>query len=168
MIRAMQATDAPAIVDLWAALVAQHRQLTTDLPEAAPNGAARYVKRLIQRLDDLDTRILVAEAEGQVVGFALGMMVDFMPDIFSMEPCGYLSDIYVHPAYRHQGVGRRLMEAMLGWFRDKRAAYIELSVAVHNAEAIAFWKALGGREVMVRMRIDVQGEADDQPAVSTG
>ena len=155
MIRLMKPTDAPAIVELWSALVAYHRELTTDLPAAAVNGAARYAKRLIQRLDDPFTHILVAEDEDRVIGFALGTIVDLLPDIFNVEPGGYLADIFIAPAYRHQGLGRELIEQMINWFREQQVHYIELSVAVQNEQAIAFWKAVGGREVMLRMRIDV-------------
>ncbi len=155
MIRLMKPMDAPAIVGLWSSLVAYHRELTTDLPAAAPNGAARYAKRLIQRLDDPFCHILVVEDQSRVIGFALGMIVELLPDMFDMEPGGYLSDIFIDPAYRHRGLGRELMEHMLIWFREQQVRYIELSVAVHNDEAIAFWKAIGGREVMLRMRIDV-------------
>lgn len=155
MIRLMKPTDAPAIVELWSALVAYHRELTTDLPAAAVNGAARYAKRLIQRLDDPFTHILVAEDEDRVIGFALGTIVDLLPDIFNVEPGGYLADIFIAPAYRHQGLGRELIEEMINWFREQQVHYIELSVAVQNEQAIAFWKAVGGREVMLRMRIDV-------------
>ncbi len=155
MIRLMKPTDAPAIVELWSALVAYHRELTTDLPAAAVNGAARYAKRLIQRLDDPFTHILVAEDEDRVIGFALGTIVDLLPDIFNVEPGGYLADIFIDPAYRHQGLGRELIEQMINWFREQQVHYIELSVAVQNKQAIAFWKAVGGREVMLRMRIDV-------------
>ncbi|HUN05596.1 MAG TPA: GNAT family N-acetyltransferase [Aggregatilineales bacterium] len=151
----MKPTDAPAIVELWSALVAYHRELTTDLPAAAVNGAARYAKRLIQRLDDPFTHILVAEDEDRVIGFALGTIVDLLPDIFNVEPGGYLADIFIDPAYRHQGLGRELIEQMINWFREQQVHYIELSVAVQNKQAIAFWKAVGGREVMLRMRIDV-------------
>jgi ribosomal protein S18 acetylase RimI-like enzyme len=168
MIRLMKPTDAPAILGLWSSLVAHHRQITTDLPAAAPNGAARYTKRLIQRLDDPFTRILVAEEDGRVVGFALGTILDLLPDIFDIEPGGYLADIFVDPAWRKRGVGRALVEAMLQWFHEQQVRYIELSVAVRNAEAIAFWKSVGGREVMLRMRIDVKGVADDPSTVSTG
>jgi len=129
MIRLMKPTDAPAIVELWSALVAYHRELTTDLPAAAVNGAARYAKRLIQRLDDPFTHILVAEDEDRVIGFALGTIVDLLPDIFNVEPGGYLTDIFIDPAYRHQGLGRELIEQMINWFREQQVHYIELSVA---------------------------------------
>lgn len=155
MIRLMKPTDAPAIVELWSSLVAYHRELTSDLPAAAANGGARYAKRLIQRLDDPFTHILVAEDEGRVIGFALGMIVDLLPDIFDVEPGGYLADLFIDSSYRHRGLGRELIEQMINWFREQQIRYIELSVAVQNEQAIAFWKAVGGREVMLRMRIDV-------------
>lgn len=72
LIRRVKASDAPVLMHLWRDLVEYHRTLSSDWPGIAPNGAARYAKRIIQHLDDAQTCALVAEVEGKVVGFALG------------------------------------------------------------------------------------------------
>ncbi len=155
-IREASAKDADAIADLWQQLVDYHRQLDRDMPGAAFNGAKRYARRLVQRLDDPYTRAFVAEYDGQVIGFVLGMIVDLMADIFDQEPGGFLADIYVHPDFRRSGVGRQLVAALAAWFREQRLDHFDWHVAVKNEEGRAFWRAVGGREVMVRMRADVK------------
>lgn len=155
MIRPVTTADAPYIADLWAALVAYHQALDADLPGAAPNGAARYAKRLVQKLDDPATCALVAEEEGRVVGYIMGMIVDLMPDMFAQEAGGFLADIYVDPAYRRNGIGRALVVALQEWFRARQVTHFDWYVAAANTEGLAFWRSMGGREVMVRMRADL-------------
>lgn len=158
-IRLVTADDADAIAGLWQQLVDYHRQLDPDLPGAAHGGAKRYARRLGQRLDDSYTRALVAEHEGRIVGFVLGMIVDLMADIFDQEPGGFLADIYVVPDYRRRGVGRMLVAALTDWFRQQQVYHFDWQVAVKNEEGLAFWRSIGGRGVMVRMRADLRDSA---------
>jgi GNAT superfamily N-acetyltransferase len=152
MIRPATIKDGDAIERLWRHLVEYHVHLDNNLPGEARNGARRYARRLVERLDDTQTHTLVAEENGQVVGFALGAIVDLIPDVFDQEPSGFLADIYVDEAYRGQGIGRALVEAMTDWFRKQGVRYFEWNVAARNPDARAFWQAVGGQDVMVRMR----------------
>lgn len=155
-IRQVTVDDADAVADLWQQLVEYHQALDPDLPGAAHSGAKRYARRLIQRLDDPYTRAFVAEFDGQIVGFVLGMVVDLMADIFDEVPGGFLADIYVRPDFRHKGVGRMLVKALSDWFRQKQVRYFDWNVAVKNEEGRAFWREMGGRDVMIRMRADLE------------
>jgi ribosomal protein S18 acetylase RimI-like enzyme len=154
-IRLMTADDTDAVAEMWLALVAYHRGLSPDLPDAVPGGEHRYIRRLLERLEDPTTCVLVAEHDHQVVGYILGMVVDLMQDIFEQQPGGFLADIYVEPDYRRRGVGGALVGALRAWFRQQDITFFDWHVATHNPEGLAFWKAVGGREVMLRMRADV-------------
>jgi ribosomal protein S18 acetylase RimI-like enzyme len=154
-IRPVIAADAPAIAELWGSLVTYHQALDDALPGAAPNGSGRYTKRLLQHLDDQYTRAFIAEVDGKVIGFILGMVVDLLPDIFAQEPGGFLADIYVETAYRRHGIGRQLVESLMSWFQEQGVTHFDFHVAAHNPEAIAFWHSIGGREVMIRMRANL-------------
>lgn len=160
VIRAFTKADADVLGEMWQDLVAYHQQLSADLPSAARGGHHRYVRRLLDRLDDPYTCTLVAELDGQVVGFVLGMIVDLVPDIFEQPPSGFLADIYVEPAARRHGVGRRLVAALTGWFYQCGVKSYDWHVASDNPAGRAFWHSVGGREVMVRMRADVEGTDD--------
>ena len=158
VIRPVAAADAPAIAELWESLVVYHQALDEALPGAAPNGAGRYTKRLLQHLDDDYTRAFVAESDGKIVGFILGMIVDLLPDIFAQEPGGFLADIYVDTNYRRCGIGRSLVESLIRWFREHGVTHFDWHVAAHNPDAVAFWHSMGGREVMFRMRATLREE----------
>ncbi len=152
IIRPAAPQDIDAVAQLWQALVGYHREIDSDLPPAAPNGAVRYARRLMDRLEDPMTSVLVAESDGQVVGYVLGMVVDLVPEMFSQSPSGFLADIYVDADYRRLGVGRALVEHLTAWFREKGLRYYEWHVAARNEAALEFWRKVGGRDVMLRMR----------------
>lgn len=151
--------DVDTIARLWDALVAYHRELDASLPPAAPQGARRYARRLIDRLDDSMSRVLVAEVDGRVVGYVLGVIVDLAPEMFAQEPSGFLADLYVEQPFRRLGLGRGLVVELASWFGEKGVRYFEWHVAARNEESVAFWRSLGGREVMLRMRVDLDTDA---------
>lgn len=157
VIRAAQPRDIDAIAHLWEALVAFHRELDVELPPAAPNGALRYARRLIDHLDDPTARVLVAEVDGVVVGYTLGVVVDLAPEMFEQEASGFLADIFVDARYRRHGLGRALVHALGDWFRERGLRYFEWHAAARNSAGIAFWESMGGRSVMLRMRADLTG-----------
>lgn len=165
IVRPFQERDVEAVAGLWQALVVYHQALDANLPGAAPNGAQVYGQRLCDHLSDPYTCIRVAEADSQVVGFVLGMIVDLLPDIFTQEPAGFLADIYVDTTYRRRGVGRALVAELRRWFAQHQIAYFDWHVAAHNPEGIAFWRAMGGQDVMVRMRASAKDTHDDGLAV---
>lgn len=158
VIRAAVAADLDAVGALWQQLVDYHVQVDGRLPLAVANGGQRYARRLYDKLDDPYARLLVADANGTVIGFVLGMIVDLAPDMFEQEVSGFLADIYVAAEYRQRGVGRKLVRALEAWFGERGVRHYEWHVAAQNRDAVAFWQALGGEAVMVRMRTDMNGD----------
>lgn len=161
MIRAATAADTPAIGHLWEKLVDYHRALNPDLPRAAPGGARLYARNLISRLHDTHTGVFVAEDDSHLIGYVLGVVVDLVPEMFEQEAGGFLADIYVEEEYRGRGVGRALVDALVDWFRQRGLSHFEWHVASSNEAGLAFWQALNGRALMIRMRADITQEEDD-------
>ena len=155
IIRLLRAGDVDTVAQLWAALVEYHRGLDVSLPPAAPQGAKRYARRLTDRIEDPMSRVLVAEADGKIVGYVLGVIVDLAPEMFAQEASGFLADIFVDEAYRHAGIGTALVDNLSAWFKEKGLRYFEWHVAARNTESLAFWQSIGGREVMLRMRTEL-------------
>lgn len=152
MIRPLTVHDADAVAHLWQQLVEYHRQLDEAMPYPAPYGAQRYARRLVDLIHDTHQQVYVAEEDGQVVGYVLGVLVDLLPEIFDQEKAGFLADIFVAPEYRRCGIGRELVEAIKGWFVSIGVTHFEWYVASKNIPGIAFWRSVGGRDVMIRMR----------------
>lgn len=156
MIRPAVASDSVAIGKLWEKLVAYHQALDMDMPRATAQGASLYARSLSDRLDDSHTRVFVAEEDGRVVGYVLGVVVDLLPEMFEQEAGGFLADIFVEDAYRGRGIGTALVDTLVDWFRQKGLRHYEWHVAANNTEALAFWEKVGGRNWQIRMRASIK------------
>jgi ribosomal protein S18 acetylase RimI-like enzyme len=158
LIRAATAADAPVIGKMWIELVAYHRKLDDRMPVAAPDGAARYASRIESSLDDTHTKVLVAEDNGKLIGYVMGVLVDLMPETFEGERGGFLADIFVQPEQRHKGIGKALVDALRRWFLARGIDHLEWYVASANTDGIAFWRSVGGSDVMLRMRAPTKSD----------
>lgn len=155
-IRLAREEDVPAIGQMWEKLALFHNMLDDALPPAARGGGKVYARRLISRLGDQQTRVFVAEHDGRLVGYALAVIVDVIPDMFVQENSGFLADIYVEDEFRRQGVGRALVAAVTEWLSGHGIRSFEWHVAEHNEAGLRFWESLGGRRVMTRMRAETE------------
>lgn len=156
-IRLADENDIAPIGVMWEKLALFHNMLDSALPPAARGGGKVYARRLQSRLSDAQTRVVVAEDEGVLVGYALAVIVDVIPDMFIQENnTGFLADIFVEDAYRRQGVGRLLAKAVTDWFVESGVHTYEWYVAEHNEAGKRFWESVGGRRVMVRMRAETE------------
>ena len=89
-----------------------------------------------------DWCVLVAEADGQVMGMMIGSVRNPYP-VFQQERHGFIADASVAPDARRSGVGRALFEALKVWFREKGVSYIQLEAGHNNPTSQAFWQAMG-------------------------
>lgn len=92
-------------------------------------------------------RVLLAELEGRVVGYAL-----FHPSWSSEvgEPGFYLYDLYVQPSARGHGIGRALLAALARTARDEGRTFLWWSSKAWNHGAQAFYRGLGAVEEPVK------------------
>lgn len=138
---------------LWHKLAIYHQQLDERLPKPASDGDVLYANRMMSLLNDPYHQLLVAEHDGLLVGFVLGMIADYMSDIFLPETTGFLADIFVDEAYRGVGVGTKLVSELSLWFKSRGVTSMEWYVASANAPARAFWEHLGGKSLIIRMHL---------------
>ena len=161
IIRPIREDEALVVGALWLELVEYHLQLDTAMPMPAEDGAQRYAHRVRNRIDDPYTQTFVAELDGEIVGYVMGVVVDMLPEMFVTENGGFLADIYVRDSHRGKGVGRALVAALKDWFRGRGIEHFEWYVASANTEGIAFWRAVNGRDVMLRMRAATSSEPEE-------
>jgi len=82
--------------------------------------------------------LLVAEAEGRLLGFAVGKVIGLGAD-----GAGELESVAVDGFARRMGVGRELCRAVFRWCQGQGAAVVELEVRVGGGGAIALYTGLG-------------------------
>jgi GNAT superfamily N-acetyltransferase len=85
---------------------------------------------------------IVAEAEGQPVGFALFFM-NF--STFRGQPGIYLEDLFVQPDHRGKGVGKRLLAAVASRAVERGCGRLNWSVLDWNEPSIGFYRSLGAQ-----------------------
>ena len=85
---------------------------------------------------------VIASLDDEPVGYAL-----FFPTFstFLGKPGLYLEDIYVRPAARGFGVGRKLLEQLARLTVERGWGRLEWSVLDWNEPSIAFYKKMGAR-----------------------
>lgn len=90
---------------------------------------------------------LIAEVDGVPAGAA--MFHDAINTGFAQSGV-YLNDLYVDPAYRRLGVGRKLMAGVAGIARRCGRTFVWWTAKPDNAEGLAFYARLGaGAETVV-------------------
>jgi GNAT superfamily N-acetyltransferase len=85
---------------------------------------------------------LIAESEGQAVGFAL-FFHSF--STFLAQPGIYLEDLFVVESHRGQGIGRSLLAKLAEIAVERECGRLEWSVLDWNKDAIGFYERLGAR-----------------------
>ena len=88
-------------------------------------------------------RYLVAETEGQVVGYAGAWII--------LDE-SHITNIAIAEAYRGRGIGKRLTQALLQYLSNLGACYATLEVRVSNERAQNLYRGLGFVSVGKRKR----------------
>ena len=104
------------------------------------------VARLTEELADPSSRYVVAEIEGEPVGYAKLHWGD-APDSVQEPQQVELSRIYVSADRQGAGVGQALMQRCIDEAREAGAEAIWLSVWQRNPRAVAFYLKWGFRQV---------------------
>jgi ribosomal protein S18 acetylase RimI-like enzyme len=154
-IRPATAADASTLGRLGALLVRTHHDFDPKrfIP-ASPQTERGYGGFLRSQIEDPDVVVLVAEMDGQVIGYAYGSNEG--TDYMSLRgPAGVLHDIIVDPERRQRGAGRALLEAIVAALRAKGAPRIVLQTAERNAGAQRLFASAGFRTTMLEMTRDV-------------
>ncbi len=151
VVRAATAADLPALGHLGALLVRMHHDLDgARFIAPTPLTEALYADFLGAQLADPDVVVLVAERDGEVVGYTYAGIEG--PDYMALRgPAGVGYDLIVHPAHRGRGVGRALLEATVAALGARGAAQIVISTADRNEAAQRMFAAAGFRRTMVEM-----------------
>lgn len=133
----------------------------------APHWAETEYVAIIGKGDDGAIRrcFFVAEAEGRLLGFAVGKVIGSDAD-----GLGELESVAVEAAARRRGVGRALCAAVADWCKGKGVRALELEVRAGSEGAIALYAGMGfvvaGRragyyrepvEDALLMRLDLRG-----------
>jgi ribosomal protein S18 acetylase RimI-like enzyme len=151
VIRAATPADMPVVGRLGALLVRVHHDFDPQrFMSATRHTAAGYGSFLGTQLDEADVAVIVAERDGEVIGYAYAAVepTDWMS---LRDSAGVLHDIIVDPAHRGQGAGRLLLDASLAFLKSRHAPRVVLETAERNESAQRLFASAGFRRTMIEM-----------------
>jgi GNAT superfamily N-acetyltransferase len=108
---------------------------------------------------------LLAETDGQVVGFAM-FHASYLS--FSGTRGLFLTDLFVEASHRRRGVARALMAAVAEQCRSEGGQWIHWEVWRKNPPALAFYDRIGARGRTGLLSMILEGEAFERLAGTPG
>jgi ribosomal protein S18 acetylase RimI-like enzyme len=145
--------DIDRVVELWAEHVDFHASLDPRFERREESGK-EFGSHLGSRLGQEDFLLLVAEVEGEVVGFINGELTN-RPPCFVHRAHGFINDLAVSPRWQRRGAGGVLVKEAMAWFHERGAPTVEARVLKTNSLAMGFWRKAGFEPYMQIVRVVV-------------
>jgi ribosomal-protein-alanine N-acetyltransferase len=83
---------------------------------------------------------LIAKMNDQIVGYVIGVIE---------KNIGTIVSIAVKKDYRRKGIGKKLLDYIIEYFKLKNISIINLQVRIDNYEAISFYENNGFKKVKI-------------------
>lgn len=142
-----------AVLALWKEMMDYHARIDRRL-RVCPDWR-RHVERSVRRwLKHDDTRLLVAQVGHDVIGFALGGIVDVG---LGLRPGthGSIAHLCVEAEWRRRGVGRQLFASLRDLLQEQAVSSIHVYVSRFNSVSQSFWRSLGFEDYIERLWCDL-------------
>lgn len=140
-IRKAVSSDVEKVVELRL-LGQEHFEESNPLIWRITKEGRKLLKQKVENdLANNNIQVLLAEAKGDVIGYAQGEVTrrdDYMP-----RTVGHVSLTYVAKQFRRKGVGRRLVKELLRFFDSNNVESLTVRYIIGNKEAEGFWRKLG-------------------------
>ncbi|MBP9856231.1 MAG: GNAT family N-acetyltransferase [Candidatus Pacebacteria bacterium] len=91
-----------------------------------------------------------AKEGDEYVGYITGS-VENLPSGYKDGQVGHLDSVIVTEKYRHQGMGKIMIESLFEWFREQGIEICQLHVKSKNTEAVDYYKKRGFEVDNLRM-----------------
>lgn len=115
------------------------------------------VKLLEDRFNADKGLIVVAEVEGEIVGFISMTIMNCFMVVSSVKNIGYIEAGYVKPQFRRLGITRKLESQVVEFLKEKNIRYLELFTLLNNETANDSWSKLGYSPFRLQWRKDLNG-----------
>lgn len=96
---------------------------------------------------------VVAEVEGEVVGYLCGSVRDCPYDYRLIPKYAELENMIVDKKFRGGGIGKKLTEEFLKWCKSKKADSVSVNASIQNEKGINFYRKMGFRDYSLTLEI---------------
>jgi GNAT superfamily N-acetyltransferase len=119
-----------------------------------PDFGSQYLTLLLRDIEQHEGFVVVCALGQHLIGFGACIIVE--PSEYDKleyidERIGRITELYVAPTHRRNGIGRKLISTMESLLRSKGCTRVELGVMHWNTDAHALYNKLGYADVHIRM-----------------
>lgn len=153
-IRKLEDEDIDGISELWQAFAKQREEMTQSpiLNDDAADYFFGYATGLLHRRDTLT---LVAEDDGELVGYLIASK-QRKPPIYHHTRVAYLSDAYVKDTHRKQGILKRFVDELNEWSKREGITAVDVMLFKNNQMAQDIYQAMGFDPYRLVMRKELE------------
>ena len=111
-----------------------------------PGFAEHYLPKTLKKVEAHEGKFLLAEIDGQLVGFVVGVVIEREPGSeyeVVQDKIARVIELYVDSAYRGLKVGKILVETIENYFRQIDCVYCWIEVFEPNLLARDFYAKAG-------------------------
>jgi len=88
------------------------------------------------------------------IGYSLGWIYKDEDKLNKIKKFGLICDLFVIEKYRSQGIGKKLIDLSLKWFRKRKINYVNIYAYSKNS-AINLYHKLGFKDIWQGLRIKI-------------
>ena len=132
------------------------RQLDPRMPSGR-DIVDEYIPQMLDRCIECDGRVLIAEVNGEIVGFATILTKVSSGDLEDGDlEYGLVSDVMVVERFRSQGLGRKLLEEAESFARANGVKWLRIGVLAGNDVADNLYSSMGFSGLYVEREKDLR------------
>ncbi len=109
-----------------------------------------WITKMVNRKDD--GCCFVAESDGKLAGYVSG---EKMEQLYRKSQWFEIDNIGVIPEFKGQGIGKQLLDAAMGWAKDKGCQKAHIICYAANKAACRFYEHAGFKNVDVTYEMDI-------------
>ncbi|CAN5486234.1 hypothetical protein BH10BAC5_BH10BAC5_26320 [soil metagenome] len=159
-IRKYEAGDIDDIVEMQKLMGEYHLKFDKEFYQPSQDSSHELSSYLRKKLDDKEFNLLIADQNGNAVGYVMGWLTE-RPPIYEKRKTAYLSNIFVKDDFRNSGAGKKLYEEMEKWFFSKEIDFIEINADARNTETIEKFRKSGFKDLSITFYKKVHNRNED-------
>ena len=152
-IRAAKLKDLPRLAEMGISILKYHQQLD-DYFKPSKNAKKIYLSFFKKCIYSRKNLLLVATDQDHVIGYSLANL-NSRPPVFEITKIGVISDMYIEPNYRKQGLSKEFLQKTYAWFKNKKIHHVHLVYHFKNELGEKAWTKHGFKQFMSYNRIKI-------------
>ncbi len=105
------------------------------------------------QLKKKNTIYLLAEINKEIIGIASGYIIS-LPKTKAPK-IGVLVSNFVKDKFRNQGIGKKLLDARIEWFKKNGVKFLEMNVDARNKKALNIFRKYGFKDYQIKLKKEI-------------